>query len=343
MWYGQTLSGRLLSWLFWPLSLLFAFISKRRRNQYWNGEAAAYHAPLPVIVVGNISVGGTGKSPVTIWLIEQLQQRGFKPGVVSRGYGGNAANYPHCVSETDDASVVGDEPLMIHLRSGVPVVVDPNRTQAVKALLAEANVDVVISDDGLQHYPLSRTFELAVVDGQRGVGNGNLLPMGPLREPVQRLEQVDAVVVNSAGSQSQTLVNRLQELQPHCFTMQIQPGALIPFNAQSDQILKDNELVEGVASVAGIGNPERFFQTLDQLGIKHQPKAFDDHHDYSELDLEGLENQFIVTTEKDAVKLRRFSHLKGAYLPISAQIQDGLIDVIIDRLNQFTAHHQHRY
>lgn len=344
IWYGQSFAGQFVSRLFWPLSLLFSLLSQRRRNAYVAGQSPAYHASVPVIVVGNISVGGTGKSPVTIWLVEQLRSRGYQPGVVSRGYGGSAARYPYLVNETDSANVVGDEPLMIHLRTGVPVMVDPDRARAVQALLEETPVDVVISDDGLQHYPLSRTVELVVVDGKRGFGNGRLLPMGPLRESLDRIGEVDAVIVNcdsGAASTSQVL-DQVKKLNSECFKMSIKPGHLEPLNGDSAQQMASED-IQQMESVSGIGNPSRFYSTLDQLGISHNPNSFDDHHDYSESDLEQFQGRFIVTTEKDAVKLRRFGRLRGAYLPISAQLENGLIDVIIERLNDFKTHHRHRY
>jgi len=335
LWYGR----QPLRWLLWPLSCLFQFLVSRRRRQYLNGEKPAFHPDVPLIVVGNISVGGTGKTPVTLWLIEQLQQRGWRPGVVSRGYGGTAPSYPHRVSATDSASVTGDEPLMLHLRSGVPVVVDPDRARAVQRLLQDGVVNVVISDDGLQHYRLGRTIELVVMDGSRGFGNGAVLPMGPLREPLQRLQSVDAVIVNGGGLQDLPLPTSRQ------FAMTVEPGDWVALNSASEPGLARLLAGEGfeLHAIAGIGNPQRFFQTLSKLDIQHQAHPFPDHHDYTELDLEPFTDGFCLLTEKDAVKLRRFSQFKAAYLPINASIQSGLIDVIIDRLEDFNRHHRHLY
>jgi tetraacyldisaccharide 4'-kinase len=337
IWY----SGNRLGYAFLPVSIVFSWLVSRRRTAYLQGKKSAYHSPLPVIVVGNITVGGTGKTPVTIWLIEALQQQGYRPGVVSRGYGGSAPYYPYRVSESDQAGVVGDEPLMMQRRTNVPVVVDPNRARAVQHLVNQGEVDVIISDDGLQHYGLSRTVELVVVDGSRGFGNRQLLPVGPLRESLRRLQDVDAVIINGESQHVslQALASGFPEKQ---FNMVIAPGDLEPLNTESAEILK-NGLPESVYAVAGIGNPQRFFQTLQALGIAHQAVPFPDHHDYSELDLECVEQGFVITTEKDAVKLRRFQRLKGAYLPINAQLQAQLIDVIIARLEDFHSHHRHRY
>ncbi|MEE2732729.1 MAG: tetraacyldisaccharide 4'-kinase [Pseudomonadota bacterium] len=355
LWYR----GHGSAWLLWPLSLLFGCLSRRRRNAYMNGEKSAYHCELPVIVVGNISVGGTGKTPISIWLIEALQQRGLRPGLVSRGYGGKAPSYPYVVSVTDEASVTGDEPLMIHLRTGVPVVVDPDRASAARHLVHSGEVDVIISDDGLQHYGLSRTIELVVVDGERGFGTGRLLPMGPLREPVSRLRAVDAVLVN--GAPSHPSLRHLSALSNRTYPFTVQPGQWIPLNGESeagvdtffnsftDATVDEKALSGGkvIHGLAGIGNPQRFFDTLQQLGIPHQPHSFPDHHDYTELDLEAFGAGLVLTTEKDAVKLRKFDRVRGAYLPINAHVdarlQPELIDVIMARLEAFNQQHRHLY
>ena len=348
IWYQKGALAKALALLFWPLlwplAKLFYILAGQRKRRYLNGQSFAFHADVPVIVVGNINIGGTGKSPVTIWLVEQLLSQGYRPGVVSRGYGSAAPQYPYQVNDSDEADVVGDEPLMIHLRTGVPVVVDPNRVAAVKAMLQTHKVDVIISDDGLQHYALSRTLELMVVDAVRGFGNGRLLPLGPLREPVERAQEVDAIVINGNIDDgfSKSTHGQIRNLNPHSFTMELEPGALVPFNHESRVLLESGTITE-MQSVAGIGNPQRFYDTLDRLQINHSPKSFADHHRYTASDLEDLQNRFIVTTEKDAVKLRRFEHLRGAYLPVNARLQDGLIDVILQNLKQFRSHHRHRY
>ena len=345
LWYQRGLVPNLLRlcvWPFlWPLAQLFTWLAKRRKDHYLSGLKPAFQAEIPVIVVGNINVGGTAKSPVTIWVVEQLLSQGYQPGVVSRGYGGQPDQYPHLVNSSDDASTVGDEPLMIHLRTGVPVVVDPDRASAVQALRLNHNVNVIVSDDGLQHYPLSRTFELLVVDGVRGFGNGQQLPLGPLREPLSRAAEVDAIIING-GTASDPIHCQVRELNQHCFVMNLEPGHLVPFNSESKTLL-DNDSVVEMQSVAGIGNPQRFFDTLDTLKIKHQPRSFNDHHSYSVSDVEQLQRKFVVTTEKDAVKLARFRQLRGAYLPVNARVQDGLIDVIIHSINDFRQHNRHRY
>lgn len=336
LWYERNA----LRWLLWPLAVVFKFLVSRRRKQYLAGTKPVLHPDVPVIVVGNISIGGTGKTPVTLWLIDQLRQQGWSPGVVSRGYGGKAPVYPHLVSATDPASVTGDEPLMIHLRSGAPVVVDPDRSRAVHRLLQDKSVNLVISDDGLQHYPLARTFELVVVDSSRGFGNGQVLPMGPLREPLSRISSVDAIIVNGGESAEWS------HLHQRCFAMTVAPARWVPLNSVSREIMEsviNGQFGGAIHALAGIGNPQRFFDTLSNLGFQFEPHMFPDHHDYTELDLEPFESGFCLTTEKDAVKLRQFDQLKAAYLPINAQIQSDLIGVILARLKEFNQNHRHKY
>lgn len=339
-WYGR--GGW---WLpLWPLSLLFRALVQRRRQQFLAGKKDVYRAPVPVIVVGNITVGGTGKTPLTIWLVQQLQAHGFRPGIVSRGYGGQAPHYPYRISKTDSAGIAGDEPLMLAQRTGVPVVIDPDRSAAVQLLLQQTDCNVVISDDGLQHYRLGRTFELVVLDGSRGLGNGQLLPAGPLREPVNRLQQVDAMVVN--GTTKHASFSALPTTPR--FAMQIVPGtfhSLQKFNTAAAQTatLEQVRQQPRLVAIAGIGNPQRFFDTLQQLGIQCECRAFPDHHAYSAEDFTGLENASILTTEKDAVKLQHIAGLHGWYLPIDAHLQPGLIDVIIAAIQRFESTRQHLY
>lgn len=194
LWYRK--SG--WRWLLAPFALLFAIISGTRRYAYRHGWRKGYRSSLPVIVVGNISVGGNGKTPVVVWLVEQLQARGYRPGVVSRGYGGKAPHYPYRLDETSTTAQAGDEPVLIARRCGCPVVVAPKRADAVRLLEQSGEVDIIITDDGLQHYALARDIELVVVDGARRFGNACLLPMGPLREPVTRLKRVDAIICNGS-------------------------------------------------------------------------------------------------------------------------------------------------
>lgn len=194
IWFENHPLKYLLWPLLWPLSLLFGAISKSKRQQYQSGKKQAYKAPVPVVVVGNITAGGNGKTPVVVWLVEQLQQLGYKPGVVSRGYGAKAPRYPLVLDGNTPAKHCGDEPKLIYRRTGAPVAVDPVRAKAVKALL-ETGVDIIITDDGLQHYALERDIEFVIVDGNRRFGNESLIPLGPLREGVERLAEVDFIIL----------------------------------------------------------------------------------------------------------------------------------------------------
>ncbi len=226
------------------LSLLFKSLSKRRKAQYRDGKKEVYRAPVPVVVVGNITVGGNGKTPTVIWLVELLQRQGYKPGVVSRGYGAKAPSYPLLLNSETPTQHCGDEPKLIHQRTGVPVAVSPNRSQAVKALL-DSNVDIVITDDGLQHYALARDIELVVVDGVRRFGNERLMPLGPLREEVSRLDSVDFIIANGGKAQNSEI------------SMSLTPSLAV--NLKTLDQAPVSQLSDLVA-FAGIAHPPRFFR-----------------------------------------------------------------------------------
>ncbi|EEG83849.1 tetraacyldisaccharide 4'-kinase [Proteus penneri ATCC 35198] len=201
------------SWLYillLPFSWLYGVITLLRRFAYQKGWLASWKAPVPVVIVGNLTAGGNGKTPIVIWLVEQLIQQGFKPGVVSRGYGGKSDHYPLLLTSNTSPAMAGDEPVLIHHRTGVPVAVAPNRRDAVKALLAQHELDVIITDDGLQHYALQRDYEIVVIDGLRRFGNGWWLPAGPMRERARRLKSVDAIIVNGGVSQGNEISMTLE-------------------------------------------------------------------------------------------------------------------------------------
>lgn len=245
-WYAKTKIARLVSWLLLPLSVLFWLISSWRRFLWQKGWLASYRAPVPVIIVGNLSVGGNGKTPVVVWLVDQLQQRGVNVGVISRGYGSQAKQYPLLVSAQTDPQEGGDEPVLIAKRTGAPVCISPNRRQAIELLLRSFPCDLIISDDGLQHYPLQRDMEIVVVDGERVFGNGFVLPAGPLRELPARLKQVDLIIANGKSI-------------PHTDTlMRLVPYYAINLKTQEKRLL--TEFVQQPAiALAGIGHPPRFF------------------------------------------------------------------------------------
>lgn len=307
LWFGRHPSYFLLWPLLWPLSLLFKAISTARRRAFQQGKKLSYKAPIPVFVVGNITAGGNGKTPFVVWLVETLQQQGYRPGVVSRGYGAKAPAYPLLVTEQTSTQHCGDEPKLIYQRTQVPVVVDPVRANAVKALL-EQGVDVVVTDDGLQHYALARDIEFAVVDGVRRFGNQQLIPLGPLREPLARLQEVDFIITNGGRA------------EPGEMGMVLAPSLAV--NLATGERVEVHQLSNLVAW-AGIGHPERFFNTLATLGVKPiVTHGFADHQAFEQSQLQALASKGdnVIMTEKDAVKCADFAEKNWWYLPVSAQI-----------------------
>lgn len=290
-----------------PLAALYRTVSRARRSRL---TRRAQSLPVPVIVVGNIAVGGTGKTPFVIWLIERLRSWGFRPGIVSRGYGGRARVYPYAVRADSDPADSGDEPLLLARRCACPVVVAPDRVAAARVLLASHDIDVVVSDDGLQHYRLARDLEICVVDGARGLGNGALLPAGPLRESPQRLREVDLVVVNGAGWDDPSLHPLRMQLMSH-EVRALRGDAAQPLSAFRHQ---------RVHAVAGIGNPQRFFEALREQGIEVIAHAFADHHGYSAADLDFADSLPVLMTEKDAVKCAAFAAPHWWAVPVAARL-----------------------
>lgn len=291
IWYGNSP----LRWGLWPISAVYLALARLRRTAYRRGWRGVVDAPVPVIVVGNVSVGGTGKTPFVIWLADQLKQRGRKVGIVTRGYRGKGTEWPRAVSADSDPEEVGDEPVLLARRTGCPVVAGPDRVACVEALLANARVDVVLSDDGLQHYRLGRSFEIAVVDGVRGMGNGLCLPAGPLREPASRLQEVDAIVVNG-GEWGHAGVFRATAVVTKVYHLK-----------DRAQRTLDSFKAEAVHAVAGIGNPQRFFDLLTDAGLDVEPHPLVDHAAIGPEQLEFDEPGAVLITEKDAVKCE---HLK---------------------------------
>jgi len=304
-----------------PLALrlpahLFRRLAALRRQAYARGWLRVYRAPLPVIVVGNITVGGSGKTPLVIWLVETLRQAGLRAGVVSRGYGGRARQWPQAVEPHSDPVLVGDEPVLIAHRTACPVMVAPDRGAAIRALLAHHELDVIVADDGLQHYAMARDLEIAVIDGQHRLGNGWCLPAGPLREPAARLATVDWVVNNGGPAETGEYLMRLEMAQ----AINLRSGRQRP--------LRD---FGPVHAVAGIGHPQRFFAQLHQQGLRLTPHPFADHHRYTaqELALDGE----VLMTEKDAVKCRHFAHERLWYVPVQARLEPEFKTTLLARLD----------
>jgi tetraacyldisaccharide 4'-kinase len=335
-WYGAPGWLRMLA----PLEWTYRTIAASRRWAFLHGVRRSEKIAVPVIVVGNISVGGTGKTPIVVALCAALKQAGYRPGIISRGYGAEPPHTPYAVTAHSKSLDAGDEPLLLALATDCPVVIAPDRVAAANYLLAENDCDVIVSDDGLQHYRLQRDFEIAVVDGRRGLGNGHCLPVGPLREDASRLDCVDAVLVNLAPGETTEL-----RAQYHAF--HLQPRAFVALDDGRE--IAPASWVQGahgfqigghlrVHAVAGIGNPGRFFTTLRALGLDVIEHPFPDHHPFSAADLTFGDTLPVVMTEKDAVKcigLARNAHCW--YLAVDAMLPDSLLHAVIGRIAARTA------
>lgn len=310
-WYAKRLPIWL--WPFLPLTLLFIFFSFLRRAAYAIRILPSWKAPVPVIVVGNITVGGTGKTPLVLRLVKELKDAGMRPGVVSRGYRGKGP-FPQSVKAHSNPLEVGDEPVMLATISGVPVVVSPKRAEAAQYLLAEHECDVIISDDGLQHYGLRRDLEIAVVDGIRGTGNGFRLPCGPLRESRRRLKKV-----------SWTIINGVETAPGKQIAMRLASVGWRSVRTNAEIEKPDGE---SVIAIAGIGNPQRFFNLLSEEGLHvEETRIFADHHQFSATDFYNVSNRCpVIMTEKDAVKCHSFARPHWYYLKVGAQLPDCFIE-----------------
>ncbi len=325
-WYLPRLT--LLTRALTPLSWLFGIATALRRVLYRAGVLATTRLPVPVIVVGNITVGGTGKTPLTAWLVRGLLKRGRRPGIVSRGHGGANAT-PRSVAGSDDPRVAGDEPLLL-ARTGVPIWIGRDRVGAARALLAaHPDVDVLVSDDGLQHYALGRDVEIIVVDGARGYGNGRLLPAGPLREPASRATTVDAIVITgepSAGAlRSGTTVPD--------FAMRLTGERFVNLADPTRSVDAGTFRGGRVHALAGIGNPERFFGKLREMGLSPVCHPFPDHHAYVAADIHWSDADAILMTDKDAIKCAALADARMWTLPVTAVVAPGLIERILEELD----------
>ena len=306
-----------------PLSLVYRAVVAARRAAYAAGWPRTHRLPVPVVVVGNVTVGGTGKTPLVLWLAAFLQRNGRRPGIVSRGYGGTAAT-PSAVTAEADPTRVGDEPVLLARRSGCPVWVGIDRVRTARALLsANPACDVVIADDGLQHYALARDVEIAVVDGARGLGNGLMLPAGPLREPASRLMAVDAVVVNGTGAAIPVAGGLAMRLEGRNLRNVFQPQRVV-----GAEHLRGRR----VHAIAGIGNPQRFFAHLREIGLDFEAHAFPDHHAYTPDELAFPGAEAIVMTEKDAVKCAAFASERHWVVPVDAVPDDELGELVLRKL-----------
>lgn len=294
-----------LRWVLWPFALVYAVITKLRRIYLQRFHQLQF--PVPIIVVGNLTVGGVGKTPLVIALAKQLQAKGLRVGIVSRGYGASLKQFPHEVSLDDAANWVGDEPLLIAKKTGCPVVIAPKRVQAVQYLLDKHQSQIILSDDGLQHYAMGRAIEIVVIDGLRQLGNGLCLPAGPLRESAGRLQKSDFIVVNDGE-------------WPNAHRMSLQPGKLTQL-VTGREILAQS-LPSPVAAVAAIGHPQRFFNSLQNMGLAIIKYPFPDHHHFQAKELQFVAKA-VVMTEKDAVKCQSFAADSWYFLPVEAKLSNA--------------------
>ncbi|MEO7148606.1 MAG: tetraacyldisaccharide 4'-kinase [Rhodanobacteraceae bacterium] len=311
-------------WWTVPVSLLYGAIVRARRALHRRGWMRGDRLPLPVIVVGNLTMGGAGKTPLVIALIEALRERGFKPSVVSRGYGGSARAL-RLLDAQPDPNEVGDEPALIRIRTGAPVAVGSDRPAAARLLLGQ-DIDVILADDGLQHYALARDVEICVIDGARRFGNGRLLPAGPLREPMQRLREVDFNVCNGGTPASNEIPMRLAMDDARNLLDPSRRRVLPRFAGQC------------VHAIAGIGNPDRFFDALRVLGIDPIAHPFADHRHFVPGDLDFGDGLPVLMTEKDAVKCRAFAKDNWWSVPVTAQLPRAFLDELADRLAPLAKH-----
>jgi tetraacyldisaccharide 4'-kinase len=302
LWYGRHPASLLLAPLGWAYRLFMSL----RHIGYASGLIPVQHMPVPVIVVGNITVGGSGKTPLVIWLANYLKSRGFHPCIVSRGYKGVARHWPQQVRPDSDPYMVGDEPVLIARKTGCPVAASPDRCAAARGLLEHEQCDVIISDDGLQHLALDRDIEIVVVDAVRRFGNGRCLPAGPLREPEGRLKKVDMVVTNGQPDHGEFGMEYIAR-QLHFLADETKKCDIAAFAGKS------------VHAVTGIGFPARFFSLLRSHGMEVKEHVFPDHYRFRSGDIRFEDDLPVVMTEKDAVKCAVFAGDKHWYLPIDVK------------------------
>jgi tetraacyldisaccharide 4'-kinase len=320
-WYAARPSFLAFSLL--PLSLIFGAAVMVRRKLYCLGLKKTYQAPVPVIVVGNITTGGTGKTPLVLWLVELLRQQGFRPGIVSRGFGGKKNLLAQHVTAQSDPVLLGDEAVLLAKRAACPLVVSRKRVAAVKKLLADTDCNIIISDDGLQHYSLGRQMEIALIDGQRRFGNQSMLPAGPLREPVGRLATVDFIVTQGEAAAGE-------------YAMQLLGDEFV--NVKDSQLTKSVRefQYQTVHALAGIGNPERFFAYLRKLGLTIIPHAFADHYYFKTGELDFGDSLPVMMTEKDAVKCADLTNEHYWYLPVTASLAPAFKESFLKKIEELT-------
>jgi len=310
-----------ISAAFMPISMLYDDVMRFRSFLYKMGVKKKTKLDVPVVIVGNITVGGTGKTPLILWMARFLKEQGYKPGIISRGYGGHSEQWPQWVDEQSNPELVGDEAVLMKNSSDCPIAVGPERPKAGQMLLDKSACDIILSDDGLQHYALQRDIEIAVVDGQRRFGNGYTLPCGPLREPISRLLTVDLIIVNGKAEEENE------------FSMLIEGEVAVNLLTKEEKLLTDFQFIPSHA-LAGIGNPKRFFDLLEQKRINIETHAFPDHHVFTIEDITFDDDKTVLMTEKDAVKCFDFATEKHWYVPIKAKPQQQFIDKLLTLIEE---------
>lgn len=315
VWYG----GHPLAYGLLPVSWLYCGAVRLRRLAYRRAWLRSQRLPVPVIIVGNLTVGGTGKTPLVLWIVELLRRRGYRPGILTRGYGGSGNGRPCSVKRDSDPRQVGDEAVLLARRSGCPVVAGAARVEAGKLLLADSECDMIIGDDGLQHYRLQRDLEILVIDASRRFGNGYCLPAGPLREPPARRHAADIIVCNGGPCPE----GQIMRLVPGPLTSLCDPG-----NTRHLEALRGQR----VTAVAGIGNPDRFFELLRRRGLQVYERPYPDHYPFSRGDAASWPQGPVVMTEKDAVKCARFARPDFWYLPVESELPNGFERLLLEKL-----------
>ena len=307
-----------LTGLLSPLSTVYGGVIALRKTAFKRGVFDTYHAPVPVVIVGNLTVGGTGKTPLVVHLVEQMRARGFNPGVISRGYSGESSSYPLTVTRDTPVEQSGDEPALIVRRTNVPMAVGPDRRASIEMLLNSYDIDLIISDDGLQHLALHRDVEICMIDDTSEQKNDNLLPAGPYREPLSRLMSVDFIVRH--GGEVGNAENQ--------FSMHLEPSKPRAVSPENTAEFPNGSHIQ---AIAGIGNPQRFFDTCNALGLSITAHSFADHHHFSVDDI-TFSDEPVLMTEKDAVKCNKFATNHHWYLPVNAVLSDSFADAVVNKI-----------
>jgi len=316
-WYSKNTLTQILR----PLSLIFCGIVAIRKSLYSLKILKQTKLDVPVIVVGNITVGGTGKTPLVIWIAKYLRENGFTPGIVSRGYMGKAKSWPQQVRPDSDPVIVGDEAILIARQAQCPMAVGPDRVEVAKTLLKYSQCDIIISDDGLQHYALQRTIEVIVIDGVRRFGNGFCLPAGPLREAVNRMDKADFIVTNGIAYQGE-------------FAMRYTGKELVNLLEPDSTLMLSEFKDKKVHAISAIGNPQRFFDFLRSQGLELIEHSFPDHYMYVQNDITFDDELAVLMTEKDAVKCQRYDIKNCWYLPINVEMKKEFGLRLLDKIGE---------